>query len=168
MTWNATRTWAVGDIFVAADANAILRDDVQYNRDTYREVVNTKDGVVWNNASSTAYADLGGTTFLSNTLVKRQADSSLDVELYGSASMGTSAGGCRFGANIGGTDYDGNKFFFNLIDNHETFFSMVSVTGLAAGTYTVTARVKSLAGAGDVYINTGDGLTMHISEGSQD
>ena len=168
MTWNATRTWALGDLFTSGDANAILRDDVQYNRDTTRFGAVTKDGQVWNATGTlTNYQDFGGASYVQVvSFVKRQADSTLVCRANGSCWVATTTGGVLIGFKVGATDYDGRKFFFNIIANHMTWFSSTAIAGLAAGTYTATLRIKTLGATGAPTTDANDGFTMEVMENS--
>jgi hypothetical protein len=166
MSWTTEKTWAVGDVFTSSDANQYIRDNLQWAKDTVREDVVTKDTVTWNNAASTAYADYGGANFVQvASWVKRQADTDVRVR-YAAEGWITSAGTqIRIGAKIGSTDYDGGYMFYNLANTRQGYSGHVIATGIAAGTYTVTLRMKTMT-VGTYNVDALDGVSMDVYEGS--
>lgn len=165
MSWHATKTWAVGDNFTVFDANHYLRDDMQYNRDTYRLMYwLSKDFTGWVGATTGAWEDFGGDDYVKySNVVKRQASSSFRIRYSGSASSTGSPMNGHIGVLIGGTDYEGAPWGVDAADEHRSFFGLVQIDGLAAGTYTVILRCK---GTGTAAFQTSihSGVSMEIFE----
>lgn len=165
MTWNATKTWAIGDLFTSGDANNILRDDVQYALDAERLLITSHDCVTWNNGGSTAYSDFGGASAFSMSFTKRQSssDTALCTRAYGSCWFSATGSSARFGVSYGGTDVDGNLMFDND-SYHHAFCSFTSAYPLAAGTYTIKLRVKSVTGTPVINTDANDSATLEVFE----
>jgi hypothetical protein len=164
VTWAAVKTWVVGDPWVVGDVNSYLRDDVQYNRDTFRVAGwASLDMVVWNNASSAVYTDFGGAgKVVVANWVKRQASTDIRIRYSGSAYI-SAQGTIRMGVKISFTDYDGRPINFTFAATHQPILGVINVTGLAAGTWTATLRCKTLTG-GNLTTDANDGMTMEVHE----
>lgn len=98
--------------------------------------------------TSTSAVNWPVTDILERSVTKNGAsgDSSLLVMVFGSCYHDTSGGIIIFGVRANSTDYLNNVFYFNDASKHHSMMGYERITGLAAGTYTVTCRA---------YTNTG-------------
>lgn len=103
------------------------------------------------------------------TFVKLSSATALRVE--GKLTMYSTGGSgeVRLGVNIGlatgtGTDYDLHNRTFSTTDVWGTVGGFIRIPGLAAGTYTFTARWRKVSGAGTLTVNTSAWLNLDAME----
>jgi microcystin-dependent protein len=101
------------------------------------------------NTSSTSYVSVTGAAV---TIVKQKAGTTLRVEYGGAYWIDTAGASAAFGVLINGVDYTIWTAAPTVINGSRTAFGGVRyITGLAAGSWVVQARVKRVAGGGAVY-----------------
>lgn len=69
-----------------------------------------------------------------------------------------------FGLQIGGTDYPTAFMFINPAVTHTQAAAAGHLTGIAAGSYTVTVRWRRAAGGGVLNVNSDDLVTVRLQE----
>jgi hypothetical protein len=94
--------------------------------------------------TSSSYANMPGPSSLSFT--KAAASTKLVVTINTTYWTSTSGLATYIGINIGGTDYDCMKFFFNASATHVPISCTRVIPGLSAGSKTIQMRWKSASG----------------------
>lgn len=141
--------WSMIDLGLPSDADRVLEDRDRQLEDFLGQLYSVLgwENVVRTNAvgatTSAGYVDWPTVAPLTSTFRKARSDTRLIVEL--GVSFYTSAGGViqRFGVNIGGVDYTVIDSAENPATTHDGRAGFRSISGLAAGTYTVTLRAMS-------------------------
>lgn len=112
---------------------------------------------------SATYVNLGTGTSLAYTKDGAAAASNLLVFIAATAYRTvTNNSAITIGVNIGGVDTDVAFYTFNALSDHRPVIGFNTITGLAAGAYTVQARVKTVSGTFN--FDTGDQLCMLVAE----
>ncbi|HET7637178.1 MAG TPA: hypothetical protein VFK47_00415, partial [Ktedonobacteraceae bacterium] len=114
------------------------------------------------NTTSGTYANFPTTSSVSFT--KAAGNSKLTVR--GSVGAFTSATGinARIGVNINSTDYDCGTLLFNTASQHQQIVCSVTISSVAAGSYTAQLRWKIVAGSGTLSTDTNDWTTLSVEE----
>lgn len=104
--------------------------------------------------TSTSYADIPGITGLSFTKARSDTKIRVDMKTFFFTSSAGSTG-LQLGVRINGTDYDVAKGYTTESSSYKPAVGFAAVTsGLAAGSYTITARWKVLSGSGVINTNS--------------
>jgi hypothetical protein len=99
------------------------------------------------------------------SLVKLSAATRVRVALHASFFPNLAANTeATFAVGIGGTDYDVFSYFANTQAVHVEGAGVRYVTGVAAGTYTVTLRWRRTAGTGTLTRDANDVMSAEITE----
>lgn len=102
--------------------------------------------------NSASYASIPGISTLSFS--KKRADTKIRVDMKTTFFSSAGSTGLQLGVQINSTDYDVAKGYTTEATSYKTAAGFATVTsGLAAGSYTVTARWKVFAGAGNINTN---------------
>lgn len=113
--------------------------------------------------TSATYVDIPTDTVALASLVKKRSDTNLVITVEGSWYHTTSGNRLTVGVNFNSTDYDIAARFANELSSHKTFAGSREISGVAAGTYTFTMRVK--VGGGQYNIASGDNTNcLTVSE----
>lgn len=106
--------------------------------------------------NSSTYASIPGISTLSFT--KKRSDTKIRVDMKTLFFSSASSTGLQLGVQISSTDYDVAKGYTTEASSYKPASGFATVTsGLAAGSYTVTARWKVFSGAGN--INTSSSIS---------
>jgi hypothetical protein len=121
--------------------------------------------------TSSTYVDLvefGTMTFTKyhdNTFIRV----ALDAGAYSSVAVQTLEIGARLTAQTGGAGYTPTDYviihrFFSSATIHQPMHGAVRVTGVPAGTYTVTLRWKKISGSGNFVADQNDSFALEMDE----
>lgn len=103
--------------------------------------------------TSTTYVTIPTDTVVLSSLVKKRSDSNIVISVGGSCFCTVGGGVLSFGVNFNSTDYDVYQQFINTTNAYFPFSSSREVSGIAAGTYTFTLKVKISAGTWNIDTN---------------
>lgn len=108
------------------------------------------------NVTSTSYVN----TTLNKSFTKQYEDTRLVVQVVGGGfNLGMAV---YFALQIDGTDYQVTRRWSNTSGQHKTHVGVREITGIGAGTYTVTLRVKVSGGTWSY--NSGDSFSFQVLE----
>lgn len=101
----------------------------------------------------------------STSLLKRSGLTRVEVDLRASCftTLATNTE-ATFAVGLGGTDYDIVSHFCNPVSTHLSCSGIRYLTGIAAGTYTVTIRWRRTAGTGTLTRDANDTLSLKVRE----
>lgn len=109
-------------------------------------------------STSTSYADMSGVTV---TLVKRHAASKVLLQASGTWFYADGTGGSHLALRVNGTDYELATYPGGVATSVRVGFAgLDSVSGLAAGSYTVQARLRAHVSTKSVNFASGDDYIM--------
>ncbi len=114
------------------------------------------------NTISASFANIPNSTGI--TFVKGYASTEVKLTLFGrmrTNSVGTQA---AIAVQINGVDYEVDRQYFDVANCHFQLGGFVSVSGIPAGTYTVRARWRRIAGGGNVTIDDFDRFSLEARE----
>lgn len=173
MSWTAPITWAVGDTLTSADVNAHLRDNIQFNKDVFRQVLLARGGpgTTWNNGASASYSDYMGTDYMKQAgYVKKQSDTHLYVAFCVSGWATSTVGTVQMGVKVGATDFSPqlSSFNYNTLNQRMFWGGRINMFPfqVAAGTYDITLRVKTNTTGTQINAGSNDLAIMEIYERS--
>lgn len=113
--------------------------------------------------SSGTAVDWPVTDTLSLTITKEGGTTSdLVVQLFGSAYHTGGVASMTFGVRVNSTDYMNGYFYFNAANTHQSVVGYERITGLAAGSWTVTMRAYTSSAS--LTVNTDDRWQMIVRE----
>ena len=116
--------------------------------------------------ASTSFVSLGGTSSISFTKLGDAATSNILVFVSVQGFKTTATATVQFAVSDGTNSRISHQFSFNTLAEHmEHGLGVATMTGLAAGTYTLQAQgLVTTAVAGAYTINSGDNLSMLAME----
>lgn len=122
----------------------------------------------WSFGGATGSTTSGSNTTLataSSSLLKRSALTRVEVDLRASCftTLATNTE-ATFAVGLGGTDYDIASHFCNPTGTHLSCSGIRYLTGIAAGTYTVTVRWRRTSGAGTLTRDANDTMSLSVKE----
>jgi hypothetical protein len=168
MTWNGTKTWAVGDgPWSASIMNQYIRDNIQYVRDTQRIGVYSQFLTSGVNAAPVSYNDI---TSLRMTFFKKNATTHLICRYSVQCWASVAATAIKFGLNLSGggitpVDLDSTPFLFNQANVvKHVYVARFWLAQQPVGRYSLQARYKILSGAGNFNTNTSCYAEMEVCE----
>ncbi|WP_212822321.1 hypothetical protein [Polymorphospora rubra] len=112
--------------------------------------------------TATTFATLTGLSF---TLTKIRSDTKLIVDLTATAYVsGTSGHLAIIAVRIAAADYPVAEMILNTASAHTPITGHAEITGVAAGTYTVSLRARNDVGSRTTRVDAGDRFTVNIRE----
>jgi hypothetical protein len=113
--------------------------------------------------ASTTYVTVTGTT---QAFTKLGSSTQSDVVAIGMVACRLSTAGpnAAFAINDGTTDWQFAIFVANTINEHNSTFGLVTLTGLAAGAYSFNMRAKVSSVTATVTVDAGDTAAMMFLE----
>lgn len=181
MTWNPIETFTVGvgGPWDSARMNKYARDNVQFNLDAVREIIENQDGPTtpWSMSGTTwqdfAGQDANGLPYYKTSFFKRQNDTALCIRGYAGLYADATGTVVRFGASFQGGQYyypltpliaPGSLFCLNAaFDTHNAFF-FASGYPLTMGTYLVSLSAQVAIGTGAIHTNAAVGAELEVFE----
>lgn len=123
------------------------------------------NGITAGSTTSASYVDMPAGSSKAFTKLNA-AVSQLRVQFSASSFVtGAAATVCQYGIRVNGVDYDISRQYFNAVSDHRTCPAGVFyVTGLAAGAWTVQGRWKRTTGTGTLAVDSGDWISIDVSE----
>lgn len=110
--------------------------------------------------SSTSYVDWPVTDTCSATITKYRADTKLVIHANGSGYISAGAASVSLAVQVNGVDYPVAEHYIGSLNLNIGWSGVTSVSGLAAGSYTVKVRAKVSANT----FNTDSLVTVSITE----
>lgn len=115
--------------------------------------------------TTTTYADY---TAASISFTKLLTTSGLLITVGGSGYANLTAAGytTTYGVNIGGTDYDVKRFFWQALSTHYGFSGQAKITSgvVAAGAYTIQLRGKNSVASRTTRHDSSDDISLSVIE----
>lgn len=116
-----------------------------------------------NSFSSTSYVNLTLNSVVQTiSMTKRYASTRLKVQFHGSGFVTVQPTVINIAVLIGGTDFDIVRHSYNAASSHLPFSNTRYISGIAAGAFTATARVK--VSANTLTIDSGDNFSLTVEE----
>lgn len=116
---------------------------------------------------SATYVDMPGSPGVTITKACAAGITNLEVHIYGTFYVLTAAAGLDIGVAAGTTgdvNVTGVRSANSALSSHTPYAGVVSLTGMGAGTHTITARWRRNTGTGALTVDAGDVLSMSVRE----
>lgn len=110
--------------------------------------------------SSGSYSNMPGSPSVSIT---KSASTSLLASLQISAYSSSAVNGAELAVSVNSSDYQLCRIGFNIVNNHTTLGGQRIITGIPAGSFTVTARWRVLVG-GTVAQDANDWVSLVVTD----
>lgn len=111
--------------------------------------------------TSTTYVNIPSNN-VTMTFTKRRSDTKLIISGWLSFYLTVAAGDIVLGVNVAGTDYDLGRRYKNELTSATTIAGYAKVTGVSAGSVTVTLRIK--LSPGTLNLDNNHGASMLVQE----
>lgn len=163
--WLASALPAVADtvvVDIVAGAPLIVGIVGAASRIPHSETLNTVGAA--DTTTSATYVNLAATS--SMTFTKLHGSTALELALHATSFSSATGTVTRFAVRIDSVDYDVCQLFWNVANSHAQTSGVAKVGSgvVAAGSYTVQGRWRRVSGTGTLTRDTGDWLSMQVSE----
>ncbi len=112
--------------------------------------------------TSTSFGNLPNSTGV--TFSKGYGATEVKLTLFGRCRTNTGGTQVALAVQINGVDYEVDRHYFDVANIHQQLGGFVSVSGLAAGTYTVRARWRKIGGGGNLTVDDFDHFSLEARE----
>jgi hypothetical protein len=156
MAWTSPKTWATGDVLTAADMNTYLRDNTDHLNDDIEGTIESNATTATagtDTTTSTSYTDLAGGAGPSRTVTVRPTGRLL-ISWAVRMQNDTTGASCftdfaLTGANSrSASDTTATQFVRESSNSQARYAGFEILTGLSAGSTTITLKYRVSAGTG--------------------